>query len=115
MNMVADSLNSLILTYRAGAEGTAAADPKTANKHQRQMHAAYKKLRVAQDGRVAISALMSDPSAHVRCWAAAHALEWNVEAAKSALLSLQNSGGPCSFDAEMTLEAFNKGQLSFEY
>lgn len=113
--MDSGSVDSLLILYRHGAEGTSAADPKVANKHQRQMHGAYKKLRVTPDGRAGISALMNDPSPHVRCWAAAHVLGWDVAGAKNALQILRDSGGPCSFDAEMTLEAFSEGRLSFDY
>jgi hypothetical protein len=109
------SLESLLAMYRESAEGTSAPDPKTANRSQREMHAAYKKLRATPEGRAGIAALMHDSSPHVRCWAAAHSLGWEATEAKGTLQALRESGGPCSFDAEMTLVAFNDGRLSFEY
>jgi hypothetical protein len=115
LNMETASVDRLLALYRESAEGTSAPDPKAANRCQREMHAVYKKLRVTPEGRAGITALMNDSSPHVRCWAAAHSLGWNVTDAISTLRALRENGGPCSFDAEMTLEAFNDGRLSFEY
>src|SRR5437879_4915630 len=113
--METGSVESLLALYREGANGTSASDPKIANRWQRKMHDAYKKLREAPEGRAGITVLMKDSSPHVRCWAAAHSLEWEATKAKDTLQALRESGGPCSFDAEMTLEAFSDGRLSFDY
>jgi hypothetical protein len=109
------SHEELLGVYREGADGTSATDPKVANKWQRKMHECYKKLRETPLGREGIIGLMKDPSPHVRCWAGAHSLQWEPNEAKSTLEALWKSGGPCSFDAEITLEEFSKGNLSFDY
>jgi hypothetical protein len=113
--MATESVNELLAVYRDGAEGTSSSDPRLANKWQRKMHGCYKRLRETPQGRAGITALMGDSSPHIRCWAAAHSLEWELERAKSTLDSLRDSGGPCSIDAEMTLKEFSKGGLSFDY
>lgn len=109
------SVENLLALYRQSAQGTSAPNPKVANRCQREMHAAYKQLRGSPEGRAGIAALMRDPSPHVRCWSAAHSLGWDPADAGKTLQALREGGGPCSFDAEMTLEAFNEGRLSFEY
>jgi hypothetical protein len=113
--MATESFEDLLATYRNGAEGTSAPNPKVANKSQRKMHASYKRLRETPEGRAAIMTLMKDSSPHVRCWAAAHSLQWEPVEAHRTLQALQESGGPCSLDAEMTLQQFGKGALSFDY
>jgi hypothetical protein len=108
-------IDEVLAQYKDGALGTSDRDPRKANKAQARMHAAYKSLRETVEGREAILSLLDDPSPHVRCWAAAHSLEWNEVAAVTVLEGLRESRGPCSFDAEMTLAEFRKGQLSFNY
>lgn len=113
--MQASEIHDLLVGYATGAEGTSDADPKVANKWQRKMHSFYKQLRELPEGRAALLTCLNDPSPHVRCWAAAHCLEWEHERAKAALELLRDSKGPCAFSAEMTLEEFAKGRLSFDY
>jgi hypothetical protein len=113
--MATESVQELLALYRQGADGTSASDPKVANNWQRKMHACYKKLRETPEGRAALMALMADPSPHVRCWAGAHSLQWDANRAKATLVDLRESQGPCSFTAEITLEEFAKGKLSFDY
>lgn len=104
-----------LLQYQQSADRTSETDPNVANEFQKQMHACYKWLRESEAGRQGITALIDDPSPSVRCWAAAHSLTWALEKARAALISLRNGKDPCSFDAEMTLNEFDKGTLSFEY
>jgi Domain of unknown function (DUF2019) len=113
--MAIESVDDLLATYREGAEGTSAPNPKIANKWQRKMHGCYKRLRETPEGRAGITVLMKDSSPQVRCWAAAHSLQWEPIEAQRTLQALRESGGPCSFDAEMTLQQFSNGALSFEY
>jgi len=87
--------------------------PQEANKGAAEVHASYSVLRESEEGRQSMIALMQDPEASVRCWAAAHCLQWRPEAARRVLEALRDSHGPFSFDAEMTLDELDKGRLSF--
>jgi hypothetical protein len=111
------TLTQLIDGYRQAADVTdELKDPRKQNEAARKIHACYKKLRETEDGRAEIIALMSDPSPHVRAWAAAHSLQWKPELAQKVLETLRDEKVfPYSFDAEMTFEEFAKGRLSFDY
>lgn len=111
----ANETSDLLAIYREGAEGTSKSMPAKANKSHDKMHASYKQLRESDAGKSGIMELMEDISPHVRCWAAAHSLEWQPERAKSVLTALCELRGPCSFDAEMVLREFDKGKLNFNY
>lgn len=113
--MAYESVKDLLTSYREAAEGTSAPEPKIANKCQRKLHACYKRLRETPEGRTGIILLMKDSSPYIRCWAAAHSLQWESLEAQKTLEELQKSCGPCAFDAEMTLQQFHNGSLSFEY
>lgn len=110
-------IDDLLQRYRYGAEGTSYSDPKLANRSHDAMHASYKRLRDTAEGRAGIMSLMSDTSPHVRVWAAAHSLQWNMPVARRVLETLRDSGGPCSFTAGITLEEFDRGKLNttFDY
>ena len=113
MGTESSDVQTLLTRYRGAAEGTADPDPKIANRRARDLRRWYLQLRESQPGRNAILALLTDPSPHVRVWAAAHSLEWSQAAARRTLEVLRDSGGACSFDAEMTLREFDLGRLSF--
>ena len=87
--------------------------PAKANKCADELHAHYVALRQTQAGRDAITSLMGHEHPSVRLMAAAHSLEWAPDAARVALEELRDSGGPVSFEAEMTLKEYQKGRLSF--
>jgi hypothetical protein len=108
------TINDLILEYQESAMGTADPNPTDANRYARQLIECYKKLRETPSGKEALLELISDENAHVRCWAATHCLEWAPEVAKEELVTLSMGDGPCAFDAQMVLEEFNKGRLSFQ-
>lgn len=110
-----DNLVELQSRYRLSAEGTADPTPEIANTHHAALHECYKLLAKSNEGRRLISALMSDSSPHVRCWAAAHSLQWDAAKARNTLEQLRDAGGTCSFDAEMVLAEYQKGSLTFEY
>ena len=113
--MATEIIDNLLAGYREGAEGTSASDPKQNNKSADKLHACYKQLRDLPDGRAAIVSCLDDPSPHVRCWAGAHCLQWEPLKAKLILEQLRDSNGPCAFTAEITLDEFQKGRLSFDY
>jgi hypothetical protein len=111
-----NDIHSLIERYRQGAIGTAdVSNPKKANKYQAQMHACYKILRETEVGRESIIRLLNDTEPSVRCWAAAHSLRWKADDARRVLEVLKDSRGPFSFDAEITLQEYDKGRLTFDY
>jgi len=110
-----DDLSKLLQRYRQGAVGWASAPkPARANKCQARLDAAYRALRETQAGRECLAGLMADPEPAVRVWAAAHSLKWSPDAARRALEELRDSEGPFSFTAEMTLEQFDRGRLTFD-
>lgn len=108
-------MTNLLIQYQEGAEDTANPNPKKGNASHDRMHAAYKQLRTTPDGRSGIMALMADDNPHVQCWAAAHSLAWEPNKARAVLEALRDFKGACSFDAEMVLQEFDKGKLTFEY
>jgi hypothetical protein len=111
------TLAELLRSYRDAADQS---DDLTDLNQQREVanevHYYYKKLRDTTEGQAGIVAMMEDPSPHVRSWAAAHSLQWAPERARRVLESLRDENVfPYSFDAEMTLEEYAKGRLSFDY
>ena len=113
--MTNSDLDRLLAQYGRAAEGTSNPDPHEANQWHDEMHAAYKALRESEAGRMGIASLMSHEDPHVRCWAAAHSLQWQPESARIVLEKLRDDGGPCAFDAEMTIDEYDKGRLSYDY
>jgi hypothetical protein len=110
-----DEIADLAQRYRLCAVRTAdISDPKKANRHQAEMHGCYEVLRETEAGREAIIALMNDSEPSVRCWAAAHSLQWKPDLARRVLEALRDSKGPYSVTAEMTLKEYEKGQLTFD-
>jgi uncharacterized protein DUF2019 len=109
-------LQELLKSYQKAAEGTGAGvDPEQNNQNVDKLHECYKQLKMTKEGREAIMSLINDPNPFVRCWAAAHSLQWIPAIARSALEALRDSNGPGSFDAKWTLIEFDNGDLSFDY
>ena len=113
--MDSTNIQEILKRYRNAAEATSGQDPRKANKWQHKMHSCYKLLRSMEEGRMGIVSLLSNSNPHVRCWSAAHPLEWAPDAALATLEDLRDRGGPCSLDAKYTLREHAKGRLSFEY
>ncbi len=90
---------------------------KKANKGAKQVHACYKMLRETEEGRQAVISLMNDNDPSVRSCAAAHSLQWTPQRARAVLEAVITSNVPwqISFSAEMTLEEYDKGRLTFDY
>jgi hypothetical protein len=108
-------LDDLIAKYREGAIKTGTSNPGIANPAHDQVHGCFKLLRDSDTGRAAIEKLMADENPYVRLCAAAHSLTWATETARDVLLELVRARGAGSFDAEMTLEEFDAGRLTFDY
>ena len=110
-----NELDSLMEQYRSGAAMTGSTNPDIANAGHTQLHTAYKQLRQTESGQSAISSLMMDENPYGRLWAAAHFLRWRTDEARDILVQLVRSKGAGSFDAEMTLQEFDSGTLTFDY
>lgn len=104
----------LLAGYREAAARTAHLKTRVAKSSADHLQTYYQQLCDTPEGRAGITALTEDESPHVRTWAAAHSLSWDVENARTTLDALQESGGPCAFDAERILRQFDKGDLSFK-
>ena len=76
--------------------------------------AVYRELRTrGRDAQFALLPLLTHCNASVRCWAAAHALEFAPVKGEAALNELSMQGGLIGFSAEMTLEEWRNGALRF--
>lgn len=107
---------SLLAQYRQAADVAGElADNRKQNQAAHRIHACYKALQETEEGKAGIIALMADPNPHIRVWAAAHSLQWVPETAQEVLKALCTENVfPYSLDAEMTLEEYRKGRLSFD-
>lgn len=112
-----ETLTQLLGQFRDAADRAGdLADPKEQNKAARKVQVCYKRLCTSEKGRTGIIGLMSDPSPHIRLCAAARSLQWVPDKARVVLEALRGENVfPYSFDAEMTLEEFDNGRLSFDY
>jgi hypothetical protein len=108
-------LKDVLVEYRAAAAGTGTLDPRKNNECARTIQKCYKKLRDTAAGRAGIIGLMADEDPYVRCWAAAHSLQWVPKEARGVLEALREAAGPGSLDAEWTLIEHDKGRLSFDF
>ncbi len=115
MTQMIHNISDLIAQYREGAEGTGNSDPKIANRWHDRMHACYKQLRETDEGQAAIMSLMSDTNPHVKSWAAAHSLQWDMKQARGTLEAVRDSKGPGSFSAKITLQELDKGRLNMAF
>jgi hypothetical protein len=114
--MFSQHVSELLAKYSEAAAGTAETTPNIQNKWADILHECYKSLCKSEEGRRGIIVLMNDGNPNVRLWAASHSLQWTPEAASKVLENLRDAVGfPCSFNAEITLEEFQKGSLSFDY
>lgn len=115
--MTSDPLESLIARYRAAAvrhgEGKS---PRTVNKAADEIASVYRELRaLGADAVARLLPLFDDPSASVRCWAAAHTLDYVPERATNVLeaMAVEGPTPAIRIDAEMTLRMWRAGRLRF--
>jgi hypothetical protein len=111
------SLSHLLAQFRQAAEQAAVlSDPSIQNRAARKVQEYYKLLCTSAEGKAGIMALMEDTNPNVRLCAAARSLQWAPAQARKVLQALcHDKVFPHSFDAEMTLEEFDAGNLSFDY
>jgi hypothetical protein len=111
------AVDELVERYRTAAaahdKATERGDPKRANAHHDVVASVYRELR-AGGLQSRLLVLLEDPYERVRCWAAAHALEFAPHLGEPVLSALaQHELGIVSFDAEMTPKVWREGQLRF--
>jgi hypothetical protein len=107
--------DELVVRYAHAArmhrEATLTGDRPT-NAEADLIAAVYRELR-RRGGEPALLPLLSSPDEGVRCWAAAHAMEFAPEEGEPVLLALAESSGLLAFNAEMTLREWRAGRLRF--
>jgi hypothetical protein len=90
--------------------------PKPQNALHDQIHALQKVLAVSEEGRAAITALMSDDDPFVRLSAASHSLRWSEGEARRVLEDLQtHEPSMAGFSADYVLREHDAGRLSFDF
>lgn len=94
------------------AEGVLAANSKKANRSYHQIHEAAAKLRRA-DSLLVLQSLLRSEHVSVKIWAATYLLPIVETEAKEALLEIKDSGSILAFDARMTLEQWESGNLKY--
>ena len=114
--MNAPSIETLVVAYReaAGRHGRAKTS-QTANKAAEELAATYRKIREqGHDAMARLLPLLADQDPSVRCWAAAHALEFAPEQGEAVLAELSGGPpGPIRANATMTLREWRAGHLRF--
>jgi hypothetical protein len=109
-------MSHLLAHYRRSAiDASLLSGSKEQNEAADAVRESYKELRRTPEGRAGIIALMSDKNPAVRGWAAAHSLQWMPDVARQILEVLRDEADfPHSFDAQMTLQEFDNGNLRFD-
>lgn len=85
--------------------------PRRWNQLVDRLQALHLTLRGEPAGRVGLSALLADPNATVRVWAATHALHWAAAQAQAVLEHEAAGEGVDAFGARMTLREFRADRL----
>ena len=114
MTRSGQTVDKMLTQYQEAANKTRDRNPNIANEWADKLLKIYRKLRESEEGRTALTTLLSDPSPDVRGWAATHVLGWAPELGRPVLEKLRDSKGRRSFDAEIVLREFAKGKLSFD-
>lgn len=113
------SVEALVNWYKELAishgQATIAGDYKAANKAHDLIAAIYRELRFrGSDAQFALLVLLDDSNRRVRCWAAAHALEFAPDQGEKVLVEIAESEpGPTRLSAEMTIQEWRQGKLQF--
>lgn len=113
-----ETIDSLLRLYAeaAAAHGKASShgDFNTANQQHDIVATVYRELRTrGRDSQLALLPLFKHADAHVRGWAAAHALEFAPAEGEATLEEVCLQGGLAGFNTEITLEQWRKGALQF--
>ena len=110
------SVDELATAYRRHLERwsklKSAGSVDRANDAVEDAHGCAKQLRTTARGRAALEALLEDPDPEIRNWIAVEVIPFNPDRAYDVLREVQDSGGPGSFNAQATLEAYEAGELN---
>lgn len=114
--MTASTVESLITHYHDAARRHGRAkSARAANKAAGELAAIYRELRQrGSDATGRLLVLLRDADPSVRCWVAAHALEFAPEQAVTTLEELAGGPlGPIRASASLTLREWRAGRLRF--
>jgi hypothetical protein len=108
------STESLVSEYRAlASQHGSAKTSRAANVAAEKLATIYRELRERGE-QSALAPLLRDGDPSVRCWSAAHALEFSADEGVAALESLAaGTPGPLRTSAAMTLREWRAGRLRF--
>jgi hypothetical protein len=110
------SVDELVDRYASAAAAHAKAseqgDHAVANPQHDVVAAVYRELRDRNE-REALLPLLQIDDPGVRGWAASHALEFSPDDGERVLQELSASAGLVGFNAQMTLDTWRAGELTF--
>lgn len=109
-------IEELVRDYREAAVKTdTTRNPRQQHRWFDRLHKTYKALRSSEQGRQRLVELLDDGDMSVRCWAAAHSLDYVSERARRILEIIRDDNGPCSMSAKYTLIEYDAGRLTFDF
>lgn len=115
-DLTSASLEELVGRYASAAAAHAKAseqgDYAVANPQHDAVAAVYRELRNRKE-REALLPLLQAGDLGVRGWAASHALEFAPDDGTRVLQELSASAGLVGFNAQMTLDTWRAGELTF--
>jgi hypothetical protein len=105
--------NFIDATIKHG-EATEEENWKVANRQYKTIEKSYQQLKeMDEEGVNELIKLLDYDNDYVKLWSASYLLPVTEEKAKSILIMLSQKVGPPSFEAKMTLEEWEKGNLKF--
>ena len=116
MNFSPDNVEVLVRDYRdAAVKADTTQNSRPQHSWFHRLHRTYKALRGTEQGRRRLVELLDDGDVSVRCWAAAHSLEYAPDRARTILEGIRDDNGPCSISAKYTLKEYDDGRLTFDF
>jgi hypothetical protein len=113
-NEIEASIDRYAAAAAAHGEASERGDHKRANREFNVISGVYRGLRAkGPEAQSRLLRLLDHPNAAVRGWAASHALEFSSGAGEKVLQALIKDGGLPGFNAEMVLQEWRSGSLTF--
>lgn len=111
-------VDELLVMYANAAvahgQATIKGDFRNGNPQADIIFAIYRELRArGESAQHSLLSLIGHSDSSVRCWVAAHAMEFAPDRGQPVLEALSQEQGLIAFTAEMTLEQWKKGKLKF--